>query len=38
MKYHHKLLVSNIFHIEIIICIGKFTIVDLLGGLPYQEI
>ena len=38
MKYHSKLLVSNICHIEIIICIRKFTIVNILGGIPYQEI
>ena len=35
MKYHSKLLVSNICHTEIIICIRKFTIV---GIIPYQEI
>ena len=38
MKYHSKLLVANIFHIEIIICIRKFTIVNILAGIPYQEI
>ena len=38
MKYHRKVLVSNICHIEIIICIKKFTIVNILGGIPYQEI
>ena len=38
MKYHSKLLVSNICHIEIIICISKFTIVNILGGIPCQEI
>ena len=38
MKYHSKLLVSNICHIEIIICIGEFTIVNILSGIPYQEI
>ena len=38
MKYHSKLLVFNICHIEIIICIRKFTIVNILGGIPYQEI
>ena len=27
MKYHSKFLVSNICHIELIIYIGKFTIV-----------
>ena len=37
MKYHSKLSVSNICHIEIIF-IGKFTIVNILGGIPYQEI
>ena len=37
-KYHSKLLVSNICHIGIIICIRKFTIVKILGGIPYQEI
>ena len=38
IKYHSKLLVSNICHIEIIICIRKFTIVSILGGICYQEI
>ena len=38
MKYHSKLLVSNNCHIEIIICITQFTIVNILGGIPYQEI
>ena len=38
MKYHSKLLVSYICHTEIIICIRKFTIVNILGGIPYQEI
>ena len=38
MKDHSKLWVSNICHIEIIICMRKFTIVHILGGIPYQEI
>ena len=38
MKYHSKLLVSNICHTEIIICIRKSTIVNILDGIPYQEI
>ena len=38
MKYHTKLLVSNICHTEIIICMRKFTIVNILGGIPSQEI
>ena len=38
MKYHSKLLVSNICHTEIIICIRKFMIANILGGIPYQEI
>ena len=38
MKYHIKHLVSNICHIEIIICIRKVTIVNILGGIHYQEI
>ena len=38
IKYRNKLLVSNICHIEIIICIRKFTIVNIFGGIPYQEI
>ena len=38
MKYHGKLLVSNICHTEIIICNRKFTTVNILGGIPYQEI
>ena len=37
MKYHSKLLVSNICHTEIIICIRKFTIVNILGGISCQE-
>ena len=38
MKYHGKLLVSNIYHIEIITCSRKFTIVNILGGNLYQKI
>ena len=38
MKYDSKLLVSNICHTEIIICNRKFTIVNILDGIPYQEI
>ena len=38
MKYHGKLLVSNICHAEIIICNRKCTIVNILDGIPYQEI
>ena len=38
MKYHSKLLVSNICDIEFIIYIRKFTIVNMLDGIPYQEI
>ena len=38
MKYHSKFLVSNICHTEIIICIRKFTIVNILGVIPCQEI
>ena len=38
MKYHSKLLVSNICHTEIIIYNRKFTIVNILGGILYQEI
>ena len=38
MKYHSKLLVSNICHTEIIICIRKFTIANILDGIRYQEI
>ena len=38
MKYHNKLLVSNICHIEIIICTRKFTIVNILDAIPYQEL
>ena len=37
MKYHSKLLFSSICQIEIIICIKKFTIVNILCGIPYQE-
>ena len=38
MKYHRKLLVSDICHTEIIICIRKFSIVNVLVGILYQEI
>ena len=38
MKNHSKLLVSNICHTEIIIYNRKFTIVNILGEIPYQEI
>ena len=38
MKNHSTLLVSNICHTEIIICNRKFTIVNSLSGIPYQEI
>ena len=38
MKYRRKLLVSNISHNEIIVCNRKFTIVNTLGGILYQEI
>ena len=37
MKYHSKRLVSNICHTEIIICIKKFTIVNILGGIPVKK-
>ena len=37
MKYYSKLLVSDICHIEIIICIGKFTTVNILGGIPVKK-
>ena len=38
MKYPCKILVSNVCHTEIIICNRKFTILNILGGIPYQEI
>ena len=38
MKYHSKILVSDICHTEIIISIRKFTIVNILGWIPYQKI
>ena len=38
MKYHSKFLVSNICHIEFIIYSRKLTIVNILGGISYQEI
>ena len=38
MKYHSKILVFNICHTEIIICIRKFTVVNILGGITFQEI
>ena len=38
MKYHSKLLVSNICHTEIIICIRNYTIVNILDAIPYLEI
>ena len=37
MKYHSKLLVFNICHIEFIIHISKFTIVNILGGIPVKK-
>ena len=37
MKYYSKLLVFNICHIEFIIHISKFTIVNILVGIPCQE-
>ena len=37
MKYHSKRLVSKICHTEIIICIRKFTIVNILGGIPVKQ-
>ena len=38
MKYHSKHLDSNTCHIEFIFYIIKFTIINILGGIPYQEI
>ena len=38
MKYHGKRLVSNICYIEIIMCIKKFTTVNVLDEIPYQRI
>ena len=39
MKYHSKRLVYNICHIEFIIYIRKFIIVNILGGIfPYEGI
>ena len=37
MKYHSKVLVSNICHIEFITCIGQFTTVNILGGFPIKK-
>ena len=37
MKYHSKLLVSNIYHTEIIISNRKFTIVNILGEFPIKK-
>ena len=37
IKYRSKFLVSNICHIEFIIYIKKITIVNILDGIPYQE-
>ena len=37
MKYHSKLLVSNICHIEIIICNRKFTIVNIWGEFAIKK-
>ena len=37
MKYHSKLLVSNICHTEIIICIRKFTIVTFRVEFPIKK-
>ena len=38
MKCDSKFLDSNICHIEFIIYIRKFTIVNILGGILYQEV
>ena len=38
IKYNRKLLVSCICHIEFTIYMRKFTIVNILGGIPFQEI
>ena len=38
MKYHSKLLVSNICHTEIITCDRKFAAASILGGIACQEI
>ena len=37
MKYHSKLLVSDICHTEIVICIRNFTIVNILGGIHIKK-
>ena len=37
MKYHSKLLVSNICHTEIIICNRKFIIVNILDEFPIKK-
>ena len=37
MKHHSKLLVSNIYHIEIIIWARKFMIVNILEGVLIKE-
>ena len=38
MKFYSKRFVFNISHIEFISHISKFTIVNILDGIPYQEI
>ena len=37
MKYHSKRLVSNICHTEIIICIRKFTTVNIWMEFPVKK-
>ena len=37
-KYERKFSVSNISHIKLIIYFGKFTTVNILGYISYQEI
>ena len=37
MEYHSKHLVSNVCHIEFIICIRKFTIVDIRVEFPIKK-
>ena len=37
MKYHSKLLISNICHTEIIICKRKFTIVNIWVEFPIKK-
>ena len=38
MKYHSKHLVSNIVTLKSLFALENLTTVNILGGIPYQEI